>query len=40
MEAAGYAPALVEALYPNFKITHTRDLDMALALVELAERNS
>ncbi len=38
MEKAGYAPALVEALHPNFKITHTRDLDMALALVELSER--
>ncbi len=38
MEKAGYTPALVEALYPNFKITHSRDLDMALALVELSER--
>lgn len=38
MEKAGYAPALVEALCPNFKITHTRDLDMALALVESSER--
>lgn len=38
MEKAGYTPALVEALCPNFKITHSRDLDMALALVELSER--
>lgn len=37
MEKAGYAPALVEALSPNFKITHTRDLDMARALIELSE---
>jgi len=34
---AGYAPALVEALCPNFKITHSRDLDMARALIELSE---
>lgn len=38
MEKAGYTPVLVEALCPNFKITHTRDLDMARALVELSER--
>jgi len=38
MEKAGYAPALVEALHPNFKITHSRDLDMALALVDYSER--
>jgi len=37
MEKAGYAPALVEALCPNFKITHSRDLDMARALIELSE---
>jgi len=40
MEKAGYTPALVEALCPNFKITHSRDLDMALALVTLSERNA
>lgn len=40
METAGYSPALVEALKANFKITHSRDLDMALALVELSERES
>ncbi|MCL4147725.1 UNVERIFIED_CONTAM: hypothetical protein GTU68_022464 [Idotea baltica] len=40
MENAGYTPILVEALQPNFKITQSRDLDMALALVEFAERSS
>lgn len=35
MEIAGYAPALIEALHPNFKITHARDFDLALAMVEL-----
>lgn len=39
MEKAGYTPALVEALAPNFKITHGRDLDMALALVTLLEKD-
>jgi len=39
MERAGYSPALVEALQPNFKITHSRDYDMALALIELRENN-
>lgn len=34
MERSGYKPALVEALHPNFKITHARDYDMALALIE------
>jgi len=37
MEKVGYVPALVEALCPNFKITHARDLDMAQALVEFSE---
>lgn len=37
MEKSGFAPALVEALQPNFKITHARDFDMALALMELRE---
>ena len=38
MERSGFTPALVEALHPNFKITHARDFDMALALIELRER--
>lgn len=38
MERLGYTPALVEALQPNFKITHARDFDMALALIELREK--
>lgn len=37
MENSGFAPVLVEALDPNFKITHARDLDMALALTEQRE---
>jgi len=37
MERLGFTPALVEALQPNFKITHARDFDMALALIELRE---
>ncbi len=40
MESAGHRPILVEALQPNFKITQSRDLDMALALVEFAERSA
>jgi len=38
MEMSGYKPALVEALAPNFKITHARDLDMALAIVTLLKK--
>ncbi len=40
MERSGFKPALVEAIQPNFKITHARDFDMALALMELRESNS
>lgn len=39
MERSGYAPALVEAIEPNFKITHARDFDMALALIEQREHS-
>lgn len=38
MEKVGCSPVLVEALRPNFKITRATDLDMALALIELSER--
>jgi len=38
MEHAGCSPILVEALKPNFKITRANDFDMALALVEMSER--
>lgn len=38
MEQSGYSPLLVEALKPNFKITRSNDLDMALAMVEFLER--
>lgn len=37
MEKSGYVPALVEAVQPNFKITHARDFDMALALIEFRD---
>ncbi len=39
MEFIGCSPLLVEALKPNFKITRSNDLDMALAMVELLERH-
>jgi len=37
MEKSGFAPALVEALHPNFKITHLRDFNMALAIMQQPE---
>jgi len=40
MERSGYSPALIEAMQPNFKITHARDFDMALALMELREKTA
>lgn len=38
MEHSGCSPLLVEALKPNFKITRSNDLEMALAMVEYLER--